>query len=478
MNNQTAILRAAREGRLSLSWVTLPEHSHLEVTAGPVRLDGVIVTVTAQTAQWVADVLGVMLTTPAVEDSIARSALVVPPKPPGLPDGSLDQSLRYSAYVDEWLAANAPERTASGMLFQAGKVWAITNAPPAGRVANYGFFARGPNGFATVTYCGSLRVLQPLATAHNASHHDYSQQLRLMRRRGGGLPDRSTVPHHEPGGLRVARLAGIQAPPAPSAPSRPVTARTLKQGLRGDDVAAWQRVLGVDADGVFGPATDRSTRAWQSARGLEADGLVGPATLARAAQEAGTAPPVVVAPAPVVSSITFRQAVNYTRGRPGAIDLIVIHSAECAETATAAEALQAWAAGPTAPKASWHYAVDVDSVTQSVRDEDTAWHAPGVNERAIGVELAGRASQSPEQWADAYSVAVLQRAAQLFADLCRRHNVPVKFVGADGLVRGERGITTHAEVSKAFKRSTHTDPGAGFPLVAFLQRVAELKGDA
>ncbi len=68
MNNQSAILAAAREGRLQLSWVTLPEHPHLQVTAGPVRLDGAIVTVTAQTAQWAADILGVMLTTPAVEE--------------------------------------------------------------------------------------------------------------------------------------------------------------------------------------------------------------------------------------------------------------------------------------------------------------------------------------------------------------------------------------------------------------------------
>ncbi len=468
MNNQSAILQAARDGRLQLSWVTLPEHPHLQVTAGPVRLDGAIVTVTAQTAQWVADVLGVMLTTPAVEDSIARSALVVPPKPPGLPDGSLDQSLRYSAYVDEWLAANAPERTASGMLFQAGKVWALTNAPPAGRVANYGFFARGPNGFAPVTYCGSLRVLQPLATAHNAGHHDYSQQLRLMRRRGGGLPDLSTVPHHEPGGLRVARLVGVQAPLAPSAPMRPSTARSLRQGMRGDDVADWQRAIGISADGVFGPATDRATRAWQSARGLMADGVVGPASRARVAQES-LAPPA--GPVPGLGPINFRQAVSFTRGRTAPIRLIVIHSAECAETATAAEALQAWAAGPTAPKASWHYAVDSDSITQSVRDEDTAWHAPGVNECAIGVELAGRASQTTEQWADPYSAAVLRRAAALFADLCRKHSIPVRFVDAAGLQRGEAGITTHAEVSRAFKRSTHTDPGRGFPLSDFLRMI-------
>lgn len=466
MNNQSAILAAARAGRLSYSWTVLPEHPHLEVTAGPVRLDGAIATVTAQTAQWVADLLGVMLTTPAVEDSIARTALVVPPRPYLVNDSSLEQSIGYSSYVDGWLAVNAPERTAEGLLYQAGgKVWALTNNPPSRKVANYGMFAVGAK-MRPVTDCGRLGVLQNLAHAHNLWHHDYSQQLRLMRRRGGGLPDLSTVPHHEPGGLRVSRLAGVQAPPAPSAPSKQPAKRVLRQGLRGDDVAEWQRVIGVSADGVFGPATDRATRAWQSARGLTADGVVGPA--------AWGAVTIVPPPSTPVETISFRQAVSYTRGRTAPISLLVIHSAECAETATAAEALQGWAAGPSAPKASWHYAVDSDSTTQSVRDEDTAWHAPGVNDRAIGVELAGRASQTPAQWADAYSTAVLDRAARLFARLCNRHSIPAVYVDAAGLQRGERGITTHADVSRAFKRSTHTDPGSGFPLAAFIAMVSEL----
>lgn len=467
MNNQSAILAAARADRLQFSWTPLLEHPHLEVTAGPVRLDGAIVTVTAQTAQWVADILGVMLTTPAVEDSIARTALVVPPKRWGLPTGTMEESLRYSNYVDAWLAANAPERTAAGAIYQAGKVWALMNSAPTGKVYNYGLFAVGAR-FRPVTDCGRLGVMQPLAPAHNPIHHDDTQQLRLKRARGGGLPDLSTVPHHEPGGLRVSRLVGIQAPPAPSAPSKQPAKRVLRQGMRGDDVAEWQRVVGVSADGVYGPATNRATRAWQSARGLTADGVVGTATWG--------AVTVVPPPATPVETVSFRQAVSYTRGRTAPISLLVIHSAECAETATAAEALQGWAAGPNAPKASWHYAVDSDSITQSVRDEDTAWHAPGVNERAIGVELAGRASQTPEQWADAYSTATLDRAARLFARLCDRHGIPAVFVDAAGLVRGERGITTHAEVSRAFKRSTHTDPGAGFPLAAFIAKVAELKG--
>src|SRR4051812_22890366 len=43
-------------------------------------------------------------------------------------------------------------------------------------------------------------------------------------------------------------------------------------------VADVQRVVGVSADGVFGPQTARAVKHWQSAHGLTADGIVGPAT--------------------------------------------------------------------------------------------------------------------------------------------------------------------------------------------------------
>jgi peptidoglycan hydrolase-like protein with peptidoglycan-binding domain len=39
-----------------------------------------------------------------------------------------------------------------------------------------------------------------------------------------------------------------------------------------------QRVVGVPADGVFGPQTDAAVKRWQRAHGLTVDGIVGPAT--------------------------------------------------------------------------------------------------------------------------------------------------------------------------------------------------------
>lgn len=78
------------------------------------------------------------------------------------------------------------------------------------------------------------------------------------------------VPATSPGASEAA-----SAPP-PGAPA--VTVRTLRRGMRGADVARWQALLGLPADGDFGPRTEASTRAFQRARGLVDDGVVGPRT--------------------------------------------------------------------------------------------------------------------------------------------------------------------------------------------------------
>ena len=55
----------------------------------------------------------------------------------------------------------------------------------------------------------------------------------------------------------------------------------LKKGMRGDGVKIMQEALGIGADGIFGPGTERALKAWQAANGLVADGIAGPNTLSK-----------------------------------------------------------------------------------------------------------------------------------------------------------------------------------------------------
>ena len=66
---------------------------------------------------------------------------------------------------------------------------------------------------------------------------------------------------------------------------------------------------------------------------------------------------------------------------------------------------------------------------------------------------------------------MLERAAGLTADVCTRHHIPVRWLRAVGLRRHLPGITGHVEVSKAFGRSDHWDPGPDFPVERFLRLV-------
>ena len=55
----------------------------------------------------------------------------------------------------------------------------------------------------------------------------------------------------------------------------------LRVGTRGQAVKTLQQALGIGADGIFGPGTERAVRDFQAANGLDADGLAGPETLAK-----------------------------------------------------------------------------------------------------------------------------------------------------------------------------------------------------
>jgi N-acetyl-anhydromuramyl-L-alanine amidase AmpD len=151
-----------------------------------------------------------------------------------------------------------------------------------------------------------------------------------------------------------------------------------------------------------------------------------------------------------------------------AIGVVVIHTMEVEERDDAAAACARWFASPAA-EVSAHYCVDARTVIQCVREEDVAWHARGGNANSVGIELAGFARQGAADWADAYSRAVLERAARLTAEVCQRYGIPLRRLRAGDLRAGRFGVTGHADVSAAFHRSDHWDPGPGFPWSRFLQ---------
>lgn len=160
----------------------------------------------------------------------------------------------------------------------------------------------------------------------------------------------------------------------------------------------------------------------------------------------------------------------HTSGPMGDVDLVVIHATVSPCTVGGARQnasyFQSDAAGGLA-----HYVVDPSEVVQTCKETVACWHAPPVNGRAIGVELCDPQAGIDSRWANPAHKSMLALAAPLVTDICRRHNIPMFYVDHESLLRGERGITTHHDVSLAWHKSTHVDPGPAFPMGAFITAV-------
>lgn len=157
-----------------------------------------------------------------------------------------------------------------------------------------------------------------------------------------------------------------------------------------------------------------------------------------------------------------------TSGRQ--IDLIVIHDMEAPERPNTAENIANYFA-TSSRVASAHWNFDSDSAIRSVQDKNVAYHAPGANHNGLGYEHAGYARQTREEWLDEYSIAMLKISAYQASIDCAKYSLPVNYVDVNGLLQGRRGITTHWDVSRAFRRSTHWDPGPNFPMEIYLDLV-------
>lgn len=257
----------------------------------------------------------------------------------------------------------------------------------------------------------------------------------------------------------------------------------MRHGHVGTGPAAWQATLEALGYDVTDPvaeyldSTHNATLAFQKLRGLIIDGVVGNETKSNLTKVAAPRTSVLDIE---LDDIAFVQAQNYTRAlrSDDSIKWVVLHSMEGSEASTKAETVARWFAGKNsrfpAPRSSAHYACDCDSIVQMVRHEDVAWAAPGANRHGIHLEHAGKARQTTAQWRDAFSEPMLQHSAVLNARICLRHKLPIRFVDRYQLNLGNKGITTHNEVTRSnlSDRGSHTDPGKNFPMDWYLGLVS------
>ena len=171
----------------------------------------------------------------------------------------------------------------------------------------------------------------------------------------------------------------------------------------------------------------------------------------------------------------FIAAKNFTNAHRLRIDIVVIHTMEAPEKPGTARGVATWFGSAAGPQASAHYCVDENEIIQCVLEKDVAWHAPGANSNGIGIEHAGFAKFTNEDWERPGPANMLAFSAGLVAEICDRYQIPVKkLTVADLRAGGARGICGHKDITDAFNDGKgHWDPGPCFPWDSYTKAISE-----
>ena len=118
---------------------------------------------------------------------------------------------------------------------------------------------------------------------------------------------------------------------------------------------------------------------------------------------------------------------------------------------------------------SVHRCIDDKECVRTLPDLITPWAAPPINLAGIHDELSAFSRWSLRQWYK--HLPMLRIEAQKIARDCFEYDIPLRWLSARKLkVIGPNpnhrngGVTDHVQVTKAFDKSDHTDPGEGFEL--------------
>lgn len=152
--------------------------------------------------------------------------------------------------------------------------------------------------------------------------------------------------------------------------------------------------------------------------------------------------------------------------------LLVVHTSEGGETATAAEGLCSFMgmqgdrfnADGSRYGASYQGVTDTDEgIYPATPDNVVAYAAAGANHDGIHICIPGKAGQDSLGWTDADSIAHIKALAWCFRQKSIEHSIPLVHVTDAEILAGASGYCDHWAISRVYKRSTHNDVGQHFP---------------
>ena len=160
----------------------------------------------------------------------------------------------------------------------------------------------------------------------------------------------------------------------------------------------------------------------------------------------------------------------------------VLHTSEGPEHDNAAEQLAGFFGRPGDRDngrggrygSSYHVIFDTDRIIPAVPYDTVAYSAAGGNARGIHGCFPGRADQTRQQWLTGTSRQMITQCAAWLLDLQAVEHIDLTIIQPPDLQAGRSGVCDHFAVSLAFRRSTHTDVGIGFPWDVLYADVADL----
>jgi hypothetical protein len=146
---------------------------------------------------------------------------------------------------------------------------------------------------------------------------------------------------------------------------------------------------------------------------------------------------------------------------------VVLHDTECHDAAGTSEirgVVGFWMQTAQPNRLGAHFIVDADgNIGQCGEPDELLYHVGGLNTGSIGIEQIGFASFTEKDWLARPDQ--LEKVARLLAWIHTEHKIPLEVPARQGSNQANRGIMTHAMVSRFEPDSMgHTDPGTGYPI--------------
>ena len=218
--------------------------------------------------------------------------------------------------------------------------------------------------------------------------------------------------------------------------------------------------------GTFGGPAERFLQEIQRTLGVPASGAWGPVVQS-----------VLFAKTSGAIGTRYEHALRRSGTRSlSAVKLYVVHDMENADELSAAEETGSFFESRAATGSS-HFGCDDDSIEQYLPLDVIPWGAPNANSDGVHIEQMGLAAWSTHQWYQK-AAGTLMNTAWVLAYLYRRHvgSVPLRALSDAELRAGEKGVTTHRQITRVLGGGTHTDPGPSYPLGYVIRRAHVFAG--